>query len=141
MEMPWEIAMDRWIGRFGDRCYALVRIVAGFLFACHGAQKLFGVLGGVGGQGAMAPLASLLGAAGIIEFFGGTLIMAGLLARPVAFIASGEMAVAYFIRHFPRGWWPLTNGGELAVLYCFLWLMIATRGPGIWSLDRTLQRS
>ncbi len=141
MQMPWEAVMDRWLGRFADRSYALLRIVAGFLFACHGAQKLFGVLGGIDREGAIAPMLSLLGAAGVIEFFGGTLIMVGLAARPLAFIASGEMAVAYFIRHFPRGWWPLTNGGELAVLYCFLWLMIAVRGTGIWSVDRVLEKS
>lgn len=141
METPWEVAMDRWLGRFADRCYALLRIVAGFLFACHGAQKLFGALGGIDGQGAIAPFFSLLGAAGIIEFFGGTLIAVGLAARPIAFIASGEMAFAYFIRHFPRGWWPLTNQGELAALYCFVWLMLAARGTGIWSLDHALKKS
>jgi len=103
--------------------YQLMRLVVGLVFACHGAQKLFGVLG--------ADRVSLLtqrGAAGIIEFFGGLLVAAGVAVTPVAFICSGEMAVAFFQNHWPKGFWPIQNGGELAVLYCFVFLYISTRG-------------
>jgi putative oxidoreductase len=118
-----------------------MRVVVGLLFACHGAQKLFGLLGGVDGRGASAPLASLFGLAGIIEFFGGLLIALGLVAGYAAFIASGEMAGAYFMAHLPRGFWPIANGGELAVLYCFVFLYIACRGAGVWSIDHARARS
>jgi len=103
--------------------------VAGLLFAFHGLQK-FGLLGGD-----MVPLASLLGAAAVIETVGGLLIMIGLAASPVAFICSGEMAYAYFTAHQPRGTWPIQNGGELAALYSFIFLYIATRGAGVLSVD------
>jgi putative oxidoreductase len=113
--------------------YVLLRVVAGLLFACHGAQKLFGVFGGIGGQpGTSMPLFSLMGLAGGIELVGGLLIALGVLTSFVAFIASGEMAFAYFMQHFPRGFWPIQNGGELAVLYCFLFLYIAANGAGMW---------
>ena len=121
----------------GPYLYVLLRIIAGLLFACHGAQKLFGVLGGFGGQpGATAPLFSLMGLAGIIEFVGGLLIAFGVLTSPAAFIASGEMAFAYFLGHLPRGFWPIQNEGELAVLNCFLFLYIAAHGTGIWGVGR-----
>jgi putative oxidoreductase len=116
---------------FAPYAYALLRIVSGLLFACHGAQKLFGVLGGH-----RVPIASQFGAAGIIEFVGGLLIALGLLTSIAALIASGEMAAAYFQAHLPRGPWPIQNQGELAVVYCFLFLYIATRGSGIWGIDR-----
>lgn len=116
--------------RFAEQAYALMRIVAGFLFAFHGAQKLFGMFGGNA-----QPLASLMGLAGVIELFGGVLIMIGLLTWAVAFIASGEMAVAYFYSHLPQAFWPIENRGELATLYCFVFLFIAARGAGIWSVD------
>lgn len=129
--------MERLLGPWTSQLYALVRIVAGLLFACHGAQKLFGVLGGVGGQsGTMVPLFSLMGLAGLIEFVGGLCIAVGLFASYAAFIASGEMAAAYFMAHAPRSFWPLQNNGELAVLYCFLFLYMAARGSGVWSLDQ-----
>jgi putative oxidoreductase len=125
-----------WGGRI-PHLYALMRVVVGLLFACHGAQKLFGLLGGFGGQpGMSANLFSLLGVAGLIEFVGGLLIAFGFLASYAAFIASGEMAVAYFMQHFPRGFWPIQNSGELAVLYCFIFLFIAARGAGPWSISR-----
>jgi putative oxidoreductase len=111
--------------------YAAVRIVAGFLYAFHGAQKLFGMFGG-----SEVSLMSRLGAAGIIELAAGTLIVLGLFTVVAAFIASGEMAFAYFLSHAPRGGWPIENAGELAVLYCFLFLFIASRGAGAISLDR-----
>jgi putative oxidoreductase len=128
--------MERFFGAYSSYIYAVMRIVAGLLFACHGAQKLFGLLGGVDRQGASAPLLSLFGLAGIIEFVGGLLIMVGLMTGYAAFIASGEMASAYFMAHFPRGFWPIQNGGEMAVLNCFVFLYIASRGAGVWSIDR-----
>ena len=127
--------MKTYLGKYSEYAFALMRIVAGLLFALHGAQKLFGVLGG-----SKVPLVSLYGAAGVIEFFGGLLIALGLLGCWAAFVASGEMAVAYFMGHFPKGFWPLQNGGELAALYCFVFLYIAARGSGIWSVDATLSR-
>lgn len=122
--------MDRILGRFAPYFYGLLRIVAGLLFACHGAQKLFGVLGGQQVQ-----LASKFGLAGVIELVGGVLIAAGIFTSPLAFIASGEMAFAYFQAHAPRGLWPIQNGGELAVLYCFLFLYFAARGNGALSVQ------
>ena len=108
-----------------------LRVVAGFLFSLHGAQKLFGVLG----RDAVESLASRMGVAGILEFFGGLLIMAGLFTRPVAFLVSGHMAVAYFMVHAPQGFWPIMNAGELAAFYCFTWLFFFAHGPGKYSLD------
>jgi putative oxidoreductase len=125
--------MERILGRFAPQFYALMRIVAGLLFACHGAQKLFGVLGGN-----QVPIASMLGLAGVIELVGGLMIAVGLLTGYAAFIASGEMAAAYFMAHAPRGPWPITNGGELAVLYCFVFLYIAAHGAGLWGVDRAV---
>jgi putative oxidoreductase len=121
--------------RFEPQAYALLRIVAGLLFMFHGLQK-FGVLGGTA-----VPLASMMGAAAIIELVGGLLIMIGLLTTPAAFIASGEMAVAYFMMHQPQGTWPIQNRGELAALYAFVFLFVAAKGAGIWSVDRLIFRS
>ena len=123
--------MDRYLGRYSDVTYALLRFVSGVLFACHGAQKLFGAFGGP--QMTSNPL-MLVG--GIIEFFGGLLIAVGFLTSFAAFIAGGEMAVAYFQQHAPRAAFPIQNQGELAVVYCFVFLYIATRGAGTWGLDR-----
>jgi len=132
--------IDRVLGRYSDVAYSLFRIVAGLLFACHGAQKLLGVLGGFQGTpGATAPLGSLPGIAGLVELAGGLLIAVGLLTGPVAFLCSGEMAIAYFKAHAPQGFWPLVNKGELAVLYCFAFLYVATRGSGIWSADECIR--
>ncbi|PYQ43919.1 MAG: DoxX family protein [Acidobacteria bacterium] len=127
--------MDRWLGRHAERIYTLLRIVAGILFACHGAQKLFGALGGT----AMTSNPMML-AAGIIEFGGGLLIAVGLLTSWAAFIASGEMAVGYFMVHAKGGFWPILNKGELAVVYCFLFLYIAARGAGPYSADAAMRR-
>jgi putative oxidoreductase len=123
--------MERVLGRFGPQLYALMRIVTGLLFACHGAQKLFGVLGGQ-----QAALVSQFGLAGVIELVGGLMIAIGFMTGTVAFIASGEMAYAYFKAHMPRGGLPIQNGGELAVLYCFVFLYIASRGAGVWGVDK-----
>ena len=108
-----------------------LRIVAGFLFTLHGAQKLFGSLEG----NQVEVLMSQRGIAGILEFFGGLLIMVGLFTRPVAFLVSGQMAVAYFIAHAPNGFWPIMNRGELAAFYCFTWLFFCAHGAGKYSID------
>src|SRR3984885_14907449 len=117
---------------------AVLRIVAGFTFTLHGAQK-FGALGGLGGHA--APLYSLLWFAGILEIIGGPLIILGLFTRPVAFILCGEMAVAYFRVHIHVGPWafPLLNGGEITVLYCFIFLYLAATGAGPYSLDGAMR--
>ena len=122
--------------RYAPQVYALFRIVAGFLFLFHGLQKLFGVAGGQ-----VMATGSLPWFAGVIELVAGLLVMIGLFARVAAFIASGEMAVAYFMVHQPQGGWPIQNQGELAALYCFAFLYIATRGAGIWSADAAMRRS
>ena len=127
--------MDRWLGRHAERIFALLRIVAGILYACHGAQKLFGALGGT----AMTSNPMML-VAGLIEFGGGLLIALGLFASWAAFIASGQMAAAYFMVHAKGGFWPIVNKGELAVVYCFLFLYIAARGSGPYSVDAMLRR-
>ncbi len=115
---------------------SLLRMVSGFLFLMHGMQKLFGFPAPIPAFAAGLP--PLMLAAGIIELVGGIFLLAGLVTRPVAFVLSGEMAAAYFNAHFPQGFWPLLNGGELAVLYCFLFLFIAAAGPGPVSLDALL---
>jgi putative oxidoreductase len=116
--------------------HAALRIVAGFLFLCHGAAKLLGVFGGVNGRGARVSIATWpVGVSGCIELVGGTLILLGLFTQVVAFICSGEMAVAYFMIHIKRGFIPLQNRGELAVLFCFVFLNFAFSGAGPFSLD------
>ena len=123
--------MNHWRGNFSDLIYAVLRLVTGLLFACHGAQKLFGVLGGE------SQLTNpMMLTAGVIEFAAGLLVALGLWASYAAFIASGEMAVAYFMMHAQGGFWPIVNKGELAVLYCFVFLFVASRGSGAWSIDR-----
>jgi putative oxidoreductase len=123
------------LGRFSGHVYALLRIVAGALFACHGAQKLFGAFGAEPMTGNPMMLV-----AGIIEFFGGILIALGLATTYAAFVASGQMAAAYFMAHASNGFWPIVNKGELAVLYCFLFLYISARGSGEYSLDAAMQK-
>jgi putative oxidoreductase len=127
--------MDQWLGRHAERIYAILRVMTGILFACHGAQKLFGVLGGT----AMTSNPMML-VGGIIEFGGGLLIAIGLFTSWAAFLASGEMAVAYFMVHAKGGFWPIINKGELAVAYCFLFLYIAARGSGPYSVDAAMRR-
>jgi putative oxidoreductase len=120
---------------FGGITHALLRIVAGFMFMLHGGQKLFGWFGGMGGQGGSVELLTMPGIGGMLELVGGALIIIGLFTRPVAFILSGEMAVAYFMMHFPNGFWPIQNQGELAALYSFTWLFFAFNGAGPLSVD------
>ncbi len=127
--------MMKFLSKFSDRAYALLRIVAGLMFAFHGAQKLFGVLGGQ-----QVSLVSQMGLAGLIELFGGLAVALGFGTRVAAFVASGEMAVAYFQAHWKlqmsSQFFPIVNHGELALLYSFLFLFIATRGTVRWGLDK-----
>ena len=118
------------LSRIEGPAYALLRIVSGLLFIFHGLQKVFGMYGGQ-----VMPTLSQPWVAGVIELTAGVLIMIGLFTSIAAFVASGEMAAAYFIAHAPKAFWPVENGGELAVLYCFAFLFIAARGSGIWSVD------
>ena len=110
--------------------------MAGFLFLQHGGQKLFGWYGGGMGEG---PLPPLMMVAGILEVLGGIAIMIGFLTRPIAFLLSGQMAVAYFIAHFPRGPLPLQNQGEAAALFSFIFLFFAGNGDGGFSVDEMLR--
>ena len=128
--------MERFLGKYSPYLYALLRIISGLMFAMHGSQKLFGI------PGNKPPIdVPLLKVAGVIELVAGLLIALGLLAGYAAFIASGEMAVAFFKQHFQTpSMLPILNGGELAVLYCFLFLYIASQGSGCCSLDRLLHR-
>ena len=128
--------MDGRLARFSEIAFALMRFVAGVLFACHGAQKLFGMFGGKVMTGS-----TLIMAAAVIELVGGVLIAIGLLTRAAAFISSGEMAVAYFKAHAPGGFWPIQNKGEAAVIFCFVFLFIAAHGGGRYSVDAVLRRN
>jgi putative oxidoreductase len=138
--------LDSFYPTWTPRLLSVLRIVTAFLFIAHGAQKLFGFLAppGMGGPTAF----SQIWVGGVLEFFGGALLLVGLFTRPVAFILSGTMAVAYFQMHFgpaftnaqPNWFWPLANKGELAVLYCFVFLFLAAAGGGEWALDRLLRR-
>jgi putative oxidoreductase len=125
---------DSFFFRWSPRLLSILRIVAALVFMQHGAQKLFGFLAPQ--QAGSPSLLSLIGLAGVLEFFGGLFLLLGLFTRPVAFILSGEMAVAYFKVHAPKGFWPLKNGGDLAVILCFLFLYLSLTGGGVWSLDR-----
>jgi putative oxidoreductase len=116
---------------FEAHAYAALRIMAGLMFVQHGLQKIFGLFGGTPDG---VPAFIQYGAGGI-ELVGGALVAIGLLTAPAAFVCSGTMAVAYFIAHQPKGAIPILNQGDLAVLYCFVFLLIATRGAGIWSVD------
>ena len=124
--------MERFLGRYSTYFYALLRIVTGFLFVWHGTQKMLGYPPSQGGGGMTAQTAI----AGSIELLGGFLIMIGLFTSIAAFLASGLMAFAYFLVHFSFGaFLPIVNRGELAVLYCFVFLYIASRGSGVWSVE------
>ena len=125
---------SRWEPQFRG----LLRIVTALLFMQHGAQKLFGFPADEPRE--PVALMSLFGLAGVLELFGGLLILLGLFTRPVAFLLAGEMAVAYFMMHAKNSFWPLLNGGELAALYCFVFLYFVAAGPGAWSLDRGIGR-
>jgi len=128
--------MDSLLSKLGPFGHAALRIVTGFLFACHGAQKLFGAFGGVTGQGVAVDRFTLPFFAGVIELVGGALIALGVRTQVAAFICSGEMAVAYFMAHQHLGPLPIQNKGELAVLYCFAFFYLATNGGGPFGLER-----
>jgi len=117
------------------RVQSVLRIVAAVMFMSVGAIKLFAFPVGIPPAGNAVPLVSLLGLAGVLEVFGGGLLLLGLFTRPIAFLLAGEMAVAYFMGHFPSGFWPALNGGQPAILYCFIWLYFSAAGAGPWSVD------
>ena len=120
----------KFLDGFGEQAYALLRIVSGLLFMAHGVQKFFNFPAAF-----HYPLTPMLQAAGAIELIAGGLIVIGLFTRPAAFIASGMSAVGYWVVHAPNGLYPIVNGGETIILYTFIFLFIATRGAGIWSID------
>lgn len=122
----------KFLDNFQEHIYALFRIVSGFLFLWHGSQKLLGFPI----EYPYGPLSPLTTAAGVIELLGGTLIMLGLFTRPTAFICSGTMAFAYWMAHGMESFFPIVNHGELAIIFCFGFLLIAARGAGIWSIDK-----
>ncbi len=124
--------------KYQPQALAILRIVTGLTFMAHGVIKLFGFPDGA--QPGQQEIMSLMGAAGILETVGGLLIILGLFTRPVAFILSGMMAVAYFMAHFPQSPYPAVNGGDAAILFCFVFLYLVTSGPGAWSLDGAKKR-
>jgi putative oxidoreductase len=119
---------------------SILRIVAAFLFMQFGTAKLFGFPAPIMPGGGTAPFGSLAWIAAILETFGGAFLLVGLFTRPVAFVLSGEMAVAYFMGHAPQGFWPVLNQGHPAVLFCFTLLYFSAAGPGPWSLDAIRER-
>jgi len=121
------------------RVLSVFRAVVGLLFLSHGLVKLFGFPAGA--QPGIVPLYGLLGLAALLELIGGTVVLIGLFTRPVAFVLSGQMAVAYFMVHAPQGPFPVSNGGEPAILYCFAFLLLSTTGAGAWSVDNYLKGS
>ena len=127
--------LENWAGYMRS----LLRVVVGACIIMHGCQKLFGLFGGMFGRGP-SPMWSESWVAGVLETVCGVLIFCGLFTRPAAFLLSGEMAVAYFQKHVPRGFWPLQNSGEVAVLFCFVFLYLAVAGGGPVSLDRLVRR-
>ena len=127
------------VNGWSSRALAALRIVAGLLFLAHGVIKVFGFPAGA--EPGQQEVLSLFGIGGVIELITGLLLILGLFTRPAAFIASGQMAVAYWMFHFPSSPYPAVNGGDAAILYCFIFLYIFTAGPGAWSMDnRTAKR-
>jgi putative oxidoreductase len=131
--MPVETSLSNTVSSFEPYLRSLLRIVVGFTFSLHGYQKFFGAFGGLGGH--KAELTSMMGVAGVLETFGGALIILGLFTRLTAFILCGQMAVAYFRVHIWISPWPLLNQGEITVLYCFTYLWLCSAGAGPISLD------
>jgi putative oxidoreductase len=129
--------MASFLKPFQSPIYGAFRVVMGFLFLCHGAQKIFGLFGGPHPELSTA----MVWGAGLVELVGGACIALGLLTRWAAFVCSGQMAVAYFLVHQPTELLPIENRGELAALYCWAFLFVAAHGPGTWSLDKILGRS
>jgi putative oxidoreductase len=127
------MALSETLDRYTPYALAALRIVTALILMEHGTQKLFGFPAPP--QSGQPPLISLLGAGGVMEFAGGLLILVGLFTRPVAFLLAGEMAVAYWTFHAPRSLYPVLNGGDAAILYCFVFLLLVFTGPGAWSID------
>ena len=125
-------------GRYAPQALSLLRIVAALIFLFHGSAKL---LGFPSSEMPMPPVGSFMWIGGLLELVGGLMLLIGLLSRPVAFILSGEMAVAYWMFHAPESTFPLQNGGDAAILYCFVFLLIAAAGPGPWSVDAMMRRN
>jgi putative oxidoreductase len=125
---------DKWIS-WTPYLHGILRIVSALLFMMSGSMKLFAFPMGVPPNGGTVPLLSQMGLGGILEFFGGLLLLLGWYTRPVAFLLSGEMAVAYFQFHYPQNFWPIINGGTNAILFCFLWLYFSAAGAGAFSID------
>ena len=123
--------MFDWLQRHASKILGITRILFGIMMVCHGAQKWFGAFGGM--PPGVPPFITWVG--GTIELVGGALLAVGLFTRPAAFLVSGLMAFAYFMGHAPKGFWPIVNQGELAVIYCWLALYFAAQGPGAWSID------
>lgn len=130
--------MQRFLAVWSPRVLSIMRMVTAFLFMQHGGQKIFGY---PAPQRSELDLFSLTGVAGTLELFGGFLVLIGLFTQPAAFVLSGLMAFAYFIAHAPRDFWPILNGGELAVMYSFVFLYLAVAGGGVWSLDHIRSRA
>ena len=130
--------LKTFVAKWSPAVQSIMRIIIGLLFIEHGAQKLFGLP--VAMEGFTLTLISLIGLAAILELVGGLLIFLGLFTRPAAFILSGQMAVAYFMVHAPKSFWPIVNQGELAIVYCFVFLYFAFAGGGSWSLDRAIRK-
>ncbi len=126
--------MEPLLGKWKEEAYVLMRFMMGFMIVCHGVQKVFGLLDGEGNPQGLWMIA------GFIETIGGTLLMMGLFTSPIAFVLSGEMAVAYFLVHAHLRFWPILNGGEIVVANCFAFLYIASKGGGILSVDAWLER-
>ncbi len=131
--------IERWRS-WSPHLLSILRIIAAFLFFQIGTAKILAFPAAVVPGGGTAPLTSLGGIAGILEIVGGALLLVGWLTRPVAFLVSGEMAVAYFVGHASGGFWPVLNGGGPAISFCFIWLYISAAGPGPWSVDARLRR-
>ena len=135
-------ALDSLLGRWNDEILSVVRIVSAYIFMLHGTQKMFSFPSEPFREYALMTLSP--GLAGLLEVFGGALLLVGLFTRPVAFVLSGLMAFAYWMSHAFRegGSWifPITNGGDSSILYCFLFLYIATVGGGAWALDNVLRK-
>jgi len=128
------MSLGKILGKYEDKFYFVFRILVGFLFFQHGAQKLFGWFGAKG----TVPLVSLFGLAGVIEFFGGLLLIVGLFTRTLAIISAVDMLGAFFIVHIKQGWVPIMNNGELALLYFAAFLVLMVKGAGVCSVDKKL---
>jgi putative oxidoreductase len=133
-------AVERWRS-WRPYLLSVLRIIAAFLFIQFGTAKLYGFPAPIMPGGGTAPFGSLAWWAGVFETYGGSLLLVGLYTRPVAFLLSGEMAIAYFKGHAPQGFWPVLNQGHPAVLFCFLFLYLSAAGPGPWSLDALRNRA